>query len=89
MYYGITRASSLTSLASRQRERQVPPNKSREPLEALVQFRLSKRDAARLRRVAEGDHLSPGTWVRQVVLRALDAREARLRAVAERPPRGE
>ena len=66
----------------------MPPNKSREPLDTLVQFRMTKRDAARLRRVAEGDHLSVGTWIRQVVLRALDSREARLR-VAERPPKGE
>jgi hypothetical protein len=62
------------------------PRKKREPLEEFVQFRFTARDHARLRRVAESEHLTMGTWARQAVLRALDQREQRVRAVAE--PRG-
>jgi predicted HicB family RNase H-like nuclease len=55
------------------------PRKKRDPLEKFVLFRVSARDYNRLRRVAEQDHLSVSTWVRQLTP---------VRAVAERRTTG-
>jgi hypothetical protein len=60
------------------------PRKKRDPLEKFVLFRVSTRDYNRLRRVAEQEHLNVSTWVRQLVLKALDRAEMPVRAVAER-----
>jgi predicted HicB family RNase H-like nuclease len=64
------------------------PRKKRDPLEKFVLFRVSARDYNRLRRVAEQDHLSVSTWVRQLMLKALDRVETPVRAVAERRTTG-
>ncbi len=60
------------------------PRKKKDPLEKFVLFRVSTRDYNRLRRVSEQEHLSVSTWVRQLVLKALDRAEVPVRAVAER-----
>jgi len=45
----------------------------------FLQIRLTPKDRERLRRTAEADHLDVSTWARQVILRALDRREAQRR----------
>lgn len=61
------------------------------PKTDFLQIRVSPADRARLRRVAEAEHLDLSTWARRALLQAADQWEARrpdVRRVAEPSPRG-
>jgi len=47
----------------------------RQPKSEFLQIRLTPKDKERVDQAATEDHLDPSTWVRQLVLRALDERE--------------
>jgi hypothetical protein len=47
----------------------------KEPREDLIHLRLAARELARITAAAERDHLSRATWIRQVLMRAVEVNE--------------
>lgn len=58
--------------------------------EHFLQIRLSEDERERINSIAETQHLRPSTWARSVVLKAVEAAEARLargrKGLSRRPP---
>lgn len=49
------------------------------PKTEFLQIRMTPEDRERLQEVAAGEHLDVSTWARQVVLKAIEKREAQRR----------
>ncbi|HWW86878.1 MAG TPA: hypothetical protein VNZ26_24955 [Vicinamibacterales bacterium] len=52
-------------------------NPRKEPKDAFVMMRLTQRERERIQEVAAREKLDTSTWMRQVILKAIDAMERR------------
>jgi len=52
-------------------------NPRKEPKDAFVMMRLTQRERERIQEVAAREKLETSTWMRQVILKAVDAMERR------------